>query len=65
MTQPKNNKIHGIDVSNPNRTFNDAEFHKLGDGGPLWIYRHRTGGEKRKVEEVDVEEGGEEPPAKI
>ena len=62
MTQPKNNKIHGIDVSNPNRNFNNADFNKLGDGGRLWIYRHQTGRDKQMVEEVDVEEGGEGPP---
>ena len=33
------------------------------DGGCLWIYRHRTVGDKQKVEEVDIEEGGEGPPA--
>ena len=62
MTQPMNNKINGIDVANPNRNFNDAGFQKLGDGGCLWIYRHQTGGHKRKVEEADVEEGSEGPP---
>ena len=38
MTQPMNNKINGIDVANPNRNFNDADFQKLGDSGRLWIY---------------------------
>ena len=63
MTQPMNNKINGIDVSDPNRTFNHVEFQKLGDGGRLWIYCHRTGGNKQKVEEIDIEEGGEGPSA--
>ena len=61
MTQPTNNKINGVDVSDPNRSFTKPEFKKLGDGGCLWIYCHRTGGDKRNVEQLGTE--GEEPPA--
>ena len=35
MTQPTNNKINGVDVSDPDRTFSKTEFEKIGDGGRL------------------------------
>ena len=62
-TSPVNNKINGIDVSDPNRTFSPQEFRTLGEGGRKWIFNKRpssSGGNKRTVEEVDM--SGEEDP---
>ena len=61
MIQPVNNKINGVDVTNPNRTFSTREFSQLGDGGRRWIYRNRSGGDKRNVEEIDSTNTDETP----
>ena len=61
MSQPINNKINGVDVTDPNRTFSPQEYHKLGSGRRRWIYKNRSGGNKRSVEEVDSK-NDEEPP---
>ena len=60
-TSPVNNKINGIDVSDPNRTFSPQEFRTLGEGGRKWIFNKRSGGNKRAVEEVDM--SGEDDPS--